>query len=134
NKEVQKKYGLKIPPFEGGDSEGVREQALRKGFSRVNLTNGSLTVEARQRDWKNLKPIVEDMVESNLDDIDKMRIFLFDDKVDKLVKSNSGNIFDADTDAEKSQRALDIIGGTQAEAGGVKFQAPEQSDFESAET
>lgn len=134
NKEIQKKYGLKIPPFEGGDTEGVREQALQKGFSRVNLTNGSLTVEARQRDWRNIKPIVEDMVEKNLDDIDKMRIFLFDDKVDKLVKSNSGNIFDADTDAEKSQRALDIINGQQTAASGVKFQAPEQSDFENADT
>ena len=128
NKEVQKKYGLKIPPFEGGDTEGVREQALQKGFSRVNLTNGSLTVEARNRDWKNIRPVVEDMVEKNLDDIDKLRIFLFDDKVNKLVKSNSGNIFDADTDAEKSQRALNIIGGTQAEAGGVKFQGREKDE------
>ncbi len=124
NPEVQKKYGLKVPPFEGGDTEGVREAAIKKGFSRVNLANGSLTVELREKDWKNIRPIVEDLVERNLDDVDKIRVQLLDDSATKLNRTLSGNIFDADTDAQKSAAAMNILQG-EPPAGAAQFQPSE---------
>jgi len=107
--EIQAKYGLKVPAFEGTDTEGVREAALKKGFSRVNLENGNLIVEAREKDWRSVRPIVEDMIERNLDDIDKFRVHLLNDAVDKVTKSLSEKLFDADTDKEKLDRVYNTL-------------------------
>lgn len=123
NKAVQEKYGLKIPPFEGGDAEGVREQALRKGFARVNLAGATLVVEARQKDWKNIRPIVEDLIERNIDDIDKFRVNLLNDKIDRVTKSYAENLFDADSNKEKMGRVYDSFAETaQGEIRGGQFQ------------
>lgn len=124
NPELQKRYGLKLPPFEGGDTEGIRESAVRKGFARVNLQNATLTVEARQKDWKNLRPIVEDLIERNLDDIDRFRVGLLNDTATDLKKTYSEKLFDADTDKEKMARVYGSFSETpQAEIGReTKFQ------------
>lgn len=101
--EVQKKYGLTVPKFEGTDAEGVRESALQKGFVRANYSgaNGLLTVEVRQKDWPKQKDSVQRLVESNLDDIDRARIVLTDDSGAKVVDSKTAPLFQLDTDAEK---------------------------------
>jgi len=109
NKAVQEKYGLKVPAFKGGDAEGVRESALKKGFSRVNMVNGTLTVEARQKDWKNLRPIVEDLIERNIDDVYKFRVNLFDDGINKVQKSFNENIFELDTTKEKMDKVFETF-------------------------
>ena len=118
NPDIQKKYGLKIPPFEGTDTEGVREQAMKKGFARVNLDGATLVVEAREKDWKHLRPIVEDLIERNLDDIDKFRVQLLNDAVNKITRSFADKLFDADSDKEKLGRVFDAFSETpQAEIG-----------------
>jgi hypothetical protein len=122
NKAIQEKYGIKVPPFEGGDAEGVREAALKKGFSRVNLINGTLTVEARVKDWKNLRPIVEDLIERNIDDVDKFRVNLLDDGINKIKKSFSENIFDLDTNKEKMAKVYEAFSEQPQTEIGAQFQ------------
>lgn len=103
NKAVQEKYGLEVPAFEGGDAEGVREQALKKGFVRVNYTRntGTLTVEARAKDWRKQKGAVERLIEENIDDIDNVTVHLMDESVQKVVDSASERLFNFDSDGEK---------------------------------
>jgi hypothetical protein len=121
-KAAAKKAGLDIPPFEGTDTEGVRESALQAGFARVNYgrNTGTLTVEARAKDWRKLKPSVEKIVESNLDDIDNMRVHLLDDKAGMQVDTMASKLFNYDTDAEKLQHIPFITEGEIR--GGVQFQ------------
>lgn len=104
NPDVATKYNLDVPAFEGGDAEGVREGALKKGFVRVNhaQSSGTLTIEARAKDWRKVKSAVERLVESNLDNIDNMTVHLLDDAAVKTVDSQSAKLFEFD-DAEKLQ-------------------------------
>jgi ribosomal protein S18 acetylase RimI-like enzyme len=103
NPDVTKKYGLVIPKFTGNDSENVREEAMKKGFIRVNNTtrNGTLIIEARAKDWRKARSAMEQMVESNIDDFDNVTVHLFDDKISKVVDSETKQIFVYDTDQEK---------------------------------
>lgn len=98
-----RKAGITVPPFEGTDESGVRESALQKGFARINLdaNNGILTVEARAADWNKIKSQVQKLVESNLDNIDNLRVNLVNRKADDLVDSKVAPLFQMDTDAEK---------------------------------
>lgn len=103
NPEVAKQYKLSVPKFEGTDVDAVREDALRAGFTRINygVNNGQLTVEARAKDWRRVKNTVEDMISTNLDDIDRVSVTLFDDAVKEVVDSDSSSLFNMDTDQEK---------------------------------
>lgn len=103
NPEVAQRYKLSVPKFEGGDAEGVREGALRKGFVRVNYGRnmGTLTVEARAKDWRHQKAAVEKLVEKNLDDIDNITVHLLDETASKVVDSDSERLFRHDEDVDK---------------------------------
>lgn len=103
NPEIAKKYGLNIPKFEGTDSENVREEAMKKGFIRVNNTtrDGNLIIEGRARDWRKVKTAMENLVERNIDDIDNVTVHLFDDKISKVVDSETRRLFVHDNDADK---------------------------------
>jgi len=120
NKDVQARYKLNVPPFEGGDAEGVREAALKKGFARLNLINdGLLSVEARERDWKRLRPQIEDIIERNLDNVDRFRVNLLNDAANDITKSYSAKIFDLDSDKEKMDRVYETFAeGAQREVSG----------------
>lgn len=128
NSDIAKKYNLVVPKFEGGDAEGVREAALKKGFVRINLNQntGGLVVEARAKDWRKQKNTVQDMVEKNLDSVDKMTVTLLDDSATKVVDSQTASLFNLDTDAEK-MAALPFIStgevrGGQFEPVGKRFE------------
>lgn len=131
NKSVQEKYGLKIPPFEGGDIEATREKALKKGFVRANLSpsNGLLTVEAREKDWKRIRPVVEDLIEQNLDNVDRFRVNLFDDSVGRLIKSYGEKIFDLDSDKEKMDKVFETFAEQPQGEIGAQFQ-PKRAEQE----
>lgn len=103
-KAAAKAAGLKIPPFEGTDAEGVRESALQKGFARVNydVKSGTMTIEARAADWPKQKASVQKLVEANLDNIDNLRVSLLNEHADPLaVDSQMVRLFQLDTDAQK---------------------------------
>ncbi|HSX11616.1 MAG TPA: hypothetical protein VLF94_07880 [Chlamydiales bacterium] len=101
NPDIAKKYGISATD----SSEENRVDALKKGFARVNMGmhNGLLTIEARAADWRKLKPSVERMVDENLNSIDKITVNLMNPKVDKVVDSRTGVLFDKDTPAEKME-------------------------------
>lgn len=101
--EMKKRFKMEVPEFPGQDVEGVREDALKRGFVRINYLKGSgtLVVEARARDWRHQKDSVEQIVESNLDNIDNITIHLLDDSVKKVVDSDSERLFRYDEDTEK---------------------------------
>lgn len=109
NKDVQAKYGLQIPPFEGGDTAGVRETALKKGFVRLNLVNGSLVAEARERDFRAVRPILEDLIEQNINSIDRFRVTLLNDKVDRVTKSYDAQLFNLDTRKQKMAKVYETF-------------------------
>jgi hypothetical protein len=99
NPELMQRYGLKST--ESGEEN--RNQALQKGFARVNYDNrsGHLTVEARQKDWRKLKNTVYDLIERNIDDVDRVTISLMDDSVQKVVDSAGESLFKFDDEREK---------------------------------
>lgn len=103
NPEIAKKYGLTVPEFTGNDTENVREDAMRKGFIRVNygVNNGTLVIEGRAKDWRKIKSTMENMVESNIDDVDNVTVHLFDDKISKVMDSETRRLFVHDNDADK---------------------------------
>lgn len=130
NKDVQAKYKLDIPPFEGSDTEGARESALRAGFVRVNYSRntGTLTVEARAKDWRKAKPAVEKLVEENLDDIDNMTVHLLDESVKKVVDSDSERLFRHDEDTDKLAN-LPFITKGEARGGTTQFSPAGEKPF-----
>jgi hypothetical protein len=91
NPDVVKKYGLKTTD----SSEENRVDALRKGFVRVNYekNTGTLKVEARQKDWANVKESVRKLVESNLGKIDNMDVHLLDARANKIVNQDGVKLF-----------------------------------------
>jgi hypothetical protein len=97
-----KAAGLKVPPFEGTDSDQVRENAVNKGFVRVDYrkNSGRLTIEASADHWAKQKDAVRKLIEANLDDVDNLSLTLVDRKM-KSVDSNHAKLFELDTDAEK---------------------------------
>lgn len=103
NRDIAKQFGMiDIPKFEGSDGPGVRENALKKGFARVNyaVNSGTLTVEARAADWPKQKEVVRQLVEANIGDVDNMRVNLTDEGGSQAVRSESAKLFNYD-DAEK---------------------------------
>src|SRR6185369_12161836 len=82
--------------------------ALQKGFARVNYekNSGTLTVEARQKDWPNLAPHVKEFVRANLDKIDNMDVHLMDDKVKRMVESDGTALFTYDADEKMDNLPL----------------------------
>lgn len=130
NKAVQEKYGLEVPPFEGGDAEGVREAALKKGFVRVNYSRntGTLTVEARAQNWRRQKVAVEKLIEENLDDIDNVTVHLMDENVQRVVDSASERLFNYDSDVEKMAN-LPFITKGEVRGGGAQFLPSENKAF-----
>jgi hypothetical protein len=116
NPDIVDKYGLKnIEPFKGTDAEGPREEALRHGFVRVNYNanNGLLTVEARASDWPKQKASVQQIAESNIDNIDRMRVSLMNDNGTELVDSAIQSLFNYDTDKEKLEHLPFISEGAE---------------------
>ena len=111
NKDVQKRYGLNVPKFTGTDSEKVREDALKKGFVRVNyLSNsGTLTVEATAQAWRKQKEAVRDLVDANLGKIDNMEVNLFNPTITKVVDSDSARLFEMSP--EEKMNNLPLISG-----------------------
>lgn len=109
SKEVQAKYGLQIPPFEGGDATRVRESALKKGFARVNLSDAALVVEMREKDWRKYRSLVEDLIDRNMGAIDRFRVYLLDEKIKEIQKSYAGMFFDLDTKKQKMARMYEIF-------------------------
>lgn len=109
--EVQAKYGFKVKPFEGNDTEADRSQAIKAGFGRVNFepNSGTMTVEVRQKDWKKLRPSVEDLADANIDNIDKFKLHLLNEAATKAVDSRYASLFDADSNKEKLQRLTDVL-------------------------
>lgn len=134
NKAVQEKYGLEVPPFEGGDAEGVREAALKKGFVRVNYSRntGTLTVEARAQNWRRQKGAVEKLIEENLDDIDNVTVHLMDENVQCVVDSASERLFNYDSDVEKMAN-LPFITKGEVRGGGAQF-LPRNTEIEKIAT
>jgi GNAT superfamily N-acetyltransferase len=122
-----KKAGITVPPFEGTDTEGVRESALRKGFVRVNYTqnSGTMTVEGRAKDWRKQKDSVMKMVESNIGDLDNIKVNVLDDAAKKVVDSGHSQLFNYDTDEEKLQHIPFI---TEGEIRGGQYQPSAFSD------
>lgn len=112
---------LGLPKSEEADI--VRAAALKKGYARANYDNrnGVLTVEARAANWNKLKPAVEKLVESNLDKIDKMQVYLFNSNVDKVADSDNASFFDKKSDAEKLA-SIPFITGSEPR---VQFQPDE---------
>ena len=112
NPKVAERYGLTVPKFDGTDTEGVREDALKKGFVRVNYSTntGALTVEARAKDWRRVKPAVERLAEANIGNLDRMTVHLLDEKAAKVVDSAEAKLFTYD-DAEKMQHLPFITEG-----------------------
>lgn len=128
NPEIAKKYGLTVPEFTGNDAENVREDALRKGFIRVNygINNGTLVLEGRAKDWRKIKSSMEQMVESNIDDVDNVTVHLFDDKIERVLDSETRRLFVHDNDADKmanlpfSEREPRGIGASSAQSSNAK--------------
>ncbi len=92
NAAVAEKYGITSKP---GDIEAAREAALRAGFARINYAqnSGTLTVEARARDWRKLKGSVERLVEENVGRVDNMTVHLLNEKATRAVDSDSAQLF-----------------------------------------
>jgi ribosomal protein S18 acetylase RimI-like enzyme len=125
NPEVAKKYGVEVGDFSGSDDFETRENALKKGFVRVNWgqNNGTLTIEGRARDWRKIKTAMQQLVEANLDDIDNVQVSLMSDDIKKTVDSDFVRLFNYDG-AEK----LDHLPFSENEPRGVGV----RSDFKAA--
>lgn len=94
--EMSRRFGLAESDAKKSDLEGAREAALKKGFVRVNYQkgNGTLSVEARSRDWPKAKKAVERLVEENVDNLDRVHVTLFDEHASGIVESDSTAMFD----------------------------------------
>lgn len=127
NPDIAKKYGLKTT--ESGEEN--RNDALKAGFARINLDNrsGQLTIEARAKDWRKLKPSITDLIDKNLDDIDRMSVFLMNEDVTKVADSAGESLFNYDTDAEKMQNLPFITKGEDIRG---QFQPKVKPDAEEA--
>lgn len=92
-------YGIKT----GADDPSARTEALKKGFARMNYARngGQLTVEARAADWAKLKPSIQQFVETNIDQIDNLRVELFNDDVSAVADSGSARFMNMNSDMEK---------------------------------
>lgn len=119
NPEIRERYG--IP--ESAQDAGSRIDALRKGFARINYSQngGRLVFELRAADLPKLRSSIEDFVDQNLDQIDNLRIELFDPEVKSIVNSGSSRFMDKSSDLERMQ---DIPFITREEGGesAVQFQ------------
>lgn len=91
NPALKKKYGIN-----SSDEFKSREQALKAGFGRVNYDtrSGRLTVEAREKDWPDIREAAKKLVSRNLDKVDSMSVNLLDDKVKAVTDSDHRNLFD----------------------------------------
>lgn len=124
NPEVRKQYNLPVT-----DSvEEIRKAALRKGFVRINygVNDGTLTVEARQKDWDRQKDGVAELVRNNLGKVDNMRVFLFNDAVTKVTDHDARRLFDLPA-AEKMEN-LPLI-SVPSEATTMSAQATSEAQF-----
>jgi hypothetical protein len=90
-------FGIKVTQAPSMD-EDARIEALKKGFVRLNYSqnSGTLTVEGRAKDWPKQRDNVRQFVESNLGDIDNIKIALLDPKSENVVDSNSVKLFNFD--------------------------------------
>lgn len=90
NPKIAKKYNITDV-----DETGSRIQALKAGFARINynVNSGGLTVEARAKDWPNLRDSVFEFAKSNAGKLDSMTVHLFNDGVKAVVDSGSEPLF-----------------------------------------
>lgn len=119
NPDVAEKYGLAVPPFEGQDVAGVREDALKAGFARVNYeqNTGTMTVELRASDWKRpMKNAIVDLVEANASEIDNMKVILMNRDATKAVEEELVRMFRLKDDDKPG--AIPFMGGAPPEAEG----------------
>lgn len=98
NAPLRKKYNLP----EDEDTEQNRIEALKQGFVRVNWAQqtGRMTIEAREKDWAKQREAVRSLVERNADNIDWIKVSLFDDTVKTITNQDDAKVFTLD-DIEK---------------------------------
>jgi hypothetical protein len=97
-----KRFRINVPPFEGVDTPGVREAALKKGFVRINSDDkGLTTVESLADKWDKQKDAVERFVEANLGKIDRLKVSLLNPAADAILSSKTVPFFQMDSDREK---------------------------------
>ncbi len=97
--EVRAKYGLEVEE----NQDANRIAALKKGFMRVNWnqSNGMLTVEGREKDWRKQRAAIRNFVDKNAGDIDSIRVILFDEPVKAVAQDESVKVFEME-DNEKA--------------------------------
>lgn len=103
--EIRKKYGIPVAPS-AEEADKSRIPAMKKGFARVNYDkfSGLLTVEARKHDWPDILPSVQNLVGNNLTKFDRMRVILFNGKVNDIADDETARMFDI----PKEQRVASI--------------------------
>lgn len=121
----------------GEGEQRTRTEALRQGYARIAyaLNSGRLTVEARRKDWPKIRDTVIGVVQENNHKIDNATVSLFDDKVEKVLATESKQLFNYDTSEEKlanfplleanTQETRKEIGPPEAE--GLRPEPPEAS-------
>jgi hypothetical protein len=120
------KFGFELPT----DAEDARLAALQRGFVRVRYDGrtGRMGVEANERFFRGAqRAAVEDVVEANLDRLDRLDINLFDD-AGKVTSSRGASLFTLDG-LEKSQAALDLVSGRQRAAASFMPAVRDLEDF-----
>jgi hypothetical protein len=103
------KYSIDVSGLPDDEST-VRKFALQKGFFRVNFEhrNASLTIEGLKKNLsRKVKDAIFALVMDNLNDIDRVKLNLFEDDFQR-VDSKYAEIFSYGTDDEKIE-ALDGI-------------------------
>jgi hypothetical protein len=120
------RFGFELPT----NAEDARLAALQRGFVRVRYDGrtGRMGVEANERFFRGTqRAAVEDVVEANLDRLDRLDINLFDD-AGKVTSSRGASLFTLDG-LEKSQAALDLVSGRQRAAASFMPAVRDLEDF-----
>jgi hypothetical protein len=131
NPDVSKRFNVSLPAFSREDAEGARQEALKRGFVRINygVNQGRMTIEGRVKDWRYQKNAVFDVLEKNIKDIDNLTISLYDDAVKKVVDSASEQLFMADSPKEALANIPFITGREIGASGerGVQYKPAKES-------
>lgn len=113
-------WGIKFDP---DNPTSQRQEALTKGFVRVNYTNngGRLSIELRATDLRKQRGAIERLIEANLDKVDKIHVSLFDRAAERLIDESEEPIFRLGK-SEKFPAALEMLDNLRT--GSVSFAAP----------
>jgi hypothetical protein len=111
NKTLMAKFGLDVSKLPDDESV-VRIAALKKGLFRVNYehTNGTITFEGlKSKKNKYIKDAIFVIIMDNLKSIDRVKLNLFDDGVNKLLVVDEVPIFSYREDEDKLAALDDIL-------------------------